>query len=118
MAFFMRQPPFWSLKERGLIKAAALLPAQGCGLLGLEPLAAPLPPGRGARRGAPGAVRQGRGAERRRPGAGGIAASSPGFFGVSAVVAHQVVIGGRFTVTVVVVVVFMGYFVDSITLLE
>lgn len=114
----MRQPPFWSFKKSRLIEASDLLPAAGSRRAGQGPLAAALPPRRGALRRAPGAVRQGRGAERRLRSAGPIAAASAGFFGVTAVVAHQVVTGLGFIIAIVVAVVFVGYFVDSIALLE
>lgn len=74
--------------------------------------------GRGARRGVPGAVRRGRGAEVRLPTARGVVAPSPRFVRATAAVAHQVVPGRRLTTPVVAVVVFAGYPVDSITLLE
>lgn len=118
----MRQPPFWSFKKSRLIEVSDLFPAAGSRRAGQGPLAAALPPrlrpGRGALRRAPGTVRQGRGAERRLRSAGPIAAASAGFFGVTAVVAHQVVTGLGFIIAIVVAVVFVGYFVDSIALLE
>lgn len=120
MTFLVRQSPFWSFKKSRLIKISDLFSAKGLQFVRKEAVAAALlarlRPGLGSLRGVPGAVRQGRGAERRLPSDGPIGASSPRFFGV---VAHQVVIGRRFIIaTVVVVVVFMGYFVDSIALLE
>lgn len=114
----MRQPPFWSFKTSHRIKISDLLSFQGSQFARQEAVGAALlarpPPGRGV---PPGAVRRGRGAE---PAARGIAGAAPSFFRVPAVVAHQVVVGWRFPITMllVVVVVVVGYSVDPITLLE